>query len=113
MYTRSTPFALILGELSGPLHSVEYETLNRRSCYRMKFVFEKLVTHLHDFAREVSLTTDEWMQVPFRLSSSVRRSLLTLQSLKGLAFSSSLLRDKSAPTSGAPTFLVHQLLKLD
>ncbi len=28
---------------------------------RQKFVFEKLVTHLHDFAREVSLTTDEWM----------------------------------------------------
>jgi len=30
---------------------------------RQKFVFEKLVTHIHDFAREVSLTTDEWMSV--------------------------------------------------
>lgn len=26
-------------------------------------MFEKLVTHLHDFAREVSLTTHEWMYV--------------------------------------------------
>lgn len=27
---------------------------------RMKFVFERLITHIHDFARETSLTTDEW-----------------------------------------------------
>lgn len=28
---------------------------------RMKFVFKSLVTHLHDFVRETSLTTEEWM----------------------------------------------------
>ncbi len=27
---------------------------------RLRFVLEKLVTHLHDFAREVELTHDEW-----------------------------------------------------
>lgn len=28
---------------------------------RQKFVLEALVRHLHDFTREVSLTSDEWM----------------------------------------------------
>jgi hypothetical protein len=28
---------------------------------RMKYVLERLVTHLHDFARETRLSTDEWM----------------------------------------------------
>jgi len=28
---------------------------------RMKFVFQSLITHLHDFVRETALTTDEWM----------------------------------------------------
>ena len=28
---------------------------------RQKFVFEALVRHLHDFTREVSLTSEEWM----------------------------------------------------
>ena len=28
---------------------------------RMKYVLERLVTHLHDFARETRLSTHEWM----------------------------------------------------
>lgn len=28
---------------------------------RMKYVLERLVTHVHDFARETRLSTDEWM----------------------------------------------------
>lgn len=28
---------------------------------RMKYVFERLITHLHDFARETRLSTKEWM----------------------------------------------------
>ncbi|KAF8908556.1 Intradiol ring-cleavage dioxygenase [Gymnopilus junonius] len=28
---------------------------------RMKFVFQSLISHLHDFVRETSLTSDEWM----------------------------------------------------
>lgn len=39
--------------------------------HRTRFVMEKLVTHLHDFVREVSLTTEEWMQVML----SVRRNM--------------------------------------
>ena len=29
---------------------------------RMKYILERLVTHLHDFARETRLSTKEWMQ---------------------------------------------------
>lgn len=39
----------------------------RRPARRQKFVFEKLVSHLHNFARDVSLTTDEWMCVSLSL----------------------------------------------
>ena len=28
---------------------------------RLTYVFERLVTHLHDFARETRLSTKEWM----------------------------------------------------
>lgn len=28
---------------------------------RMKYVLERLVTHLHDFARETRLSSEEWM----------------------------------------------------
>ena len=28
---------------------------------RTKYLFERLVTHLHDFARETRLSTPEWM----------------------------------------------------
>lgn len=28
---------------------------------RLKYVMERLVTHLHDFARETRLSTSEWM----------------------------------------------------
>lgn len=28
---------------------------------RMKYVLERLVSHLHDFARETRLSSDEWM----------------------------------------------------
>lgn len=29
---------------------------------RLKYILERLVTHLHDFARETRLNTDEWMK---------------------------------------------------
>jgi hypothetical protein len=28
---------------------------------RLKYILERTVTHLHDLAKEVRLTTDEWM----------------------------------------------------
>lgn len=46
----------------------------RRPARRQKFVFEKLVSHLHNFARDVSLTTDEWMYVSLSLPRAPRRA---------------------------------------
>lgn len=69
MFTQSTRSAITRGKLSRlylPFSARGFRGLTEElfvlHC-RQKFVFEKLVTHLHDFAREVSLTTDEWMYV--------------------------------------------------
>ena len=35
---------------------------------RQKFVFETLVHHLHDFTREVGLTTEEWLRVDLAIA---------------------------------------------
>lgn len=35
---------------------------------RLKFVLERVVTHLHDLARETRLSTDEWMAALLFLS---------------------------------------------
>ncbi|GJN91540.1 hypothetical protein Rhopal_004563-T1 [Rhodotorula paludigena] len=58
---------------------------------RQKFIFEKLVTHLHDFAREVSLTTDEWMTaIQFltrtgQICSKTRQEFILLSDALGLS----------------------------
>jgi len=55
---------------------------------RLKYVMERLVTHLHDFARETRLSTKEWMAAlnflvkVGQISSDVRHvSLPSLPSL--------------------------------
>lgn len=46
---------------------------------RLKYILERIVTHLHDLARETRLTTDEWMTGLLfltdvgQISSSVRQ----------------------------------------
>ncbi|GAA5833970.1 hypothetical protein JCM9279_004177 [Rhodotorula babjevae] len=58
---------------------------------RQKFVFEKLVSHLHDFARDVSLTTDEWMTaIQFltqvgQICSKTRQEFILLSDALGLS----------------------------
>lgn len=34
---------------------------NQTQNARLKYLMERLVTHLHDFARETRLSTEEWM----------------------------------------------------
>lgn len=58
---------------------------------RMKYIFERLVTHLHDFARETRLSTDEWMagilfltQVG-QICSDVRQEFILLSDIFGLS----------------------------
>lgn len=58
---------------------------------RMKFLFEKLVTHLHDFARETRLSTSEWESaIQFltqvgQMCSDVRQEFILLSDVLGLS----------------------------
>lgn len=58
---------------------------------RTKFLFERLVTHLHDFARETRLTTTEWQAaVEFltevgQICSDVRQEFILLSDILGLS----------------------------
>ncbi|KAK7031702.1 Intradiol ring-cleavage dioxygenase [Favolaschia claudopus] len=45
------------GNITQNVHAVNANCQDER----MKFLFTSLVTHLHDFVRETSLTTEEWM----------------------------------------------------
>ena len=87
---------------------------------RMKYVLERLVTHLHDFARETRLSTDEWMaglmfltQVG-QISNDVRQVCVYLAtySLMDEAFceGSRIYHAYIRNLSSYPTFLVSRFL---
>lgn len=58
---------------------------------RLKYILERLVTHLHDFARETRLSTQEWMAgINFltqvgQISSPVRQEFILLSDVLGLS----------------------------
>ncbi|KIK02734.1 hypothetical protein K443DRAFT_5879 [Laccaria amethystina LaAM-08-1] len=58
---------------------------------RMKFIFKSLVNHLHDFVRETSLTTEEWMTaIQFltetgKMSSDIRQEFILLSDTLGVS----------------------------
>lgn len=58
---------------------------------RFKFLLERLVTHLHDFARETRLSTAEWMQgIQFltatgQTCTEVRQEFILLSDILGLS----------------------------
>ncbi|ESK93176.1 intradiol ring-cleavage dioxygenase [Moniliophthora roreri MCA 2997] len=58
---------------------------------RLKFIMKNLVQHLHDFARETSITTDEWMTaVQFltetgKTCSEIRQEFILLSDALGLS----------------------------
>ncbi|KAL4895772.1 Intradiol ring-cleavage dioxygenase [Aspergillus ambiguus] len=58
---------------------------------RMKYVLERLVTHLHDFARETRLSSDEWMTgLRFltevgQICTDVRQEFILLSDVLGLS----------------------------
>ncbi|KIW11692.1 hypothetical protein PV08_10994 [Exophiala spinifera] len=58
---------------------------------RMQYVLERLVVHLHDFARETRLSTDEWMAgIQFltatgQICSDVRQEFILLSDIFGLS----------------------------
>jgi protocatechuate 3,4-dioxygenase beta subunit len=58
---------------------------------RMKYILERLVTHLHDFARETRLSSDEWMTgLQFltevgQICTTVRQEFILLSDVLGLS----------------------------
>ncbi|KAJ2995765.1 hypothetical protein NUW58_g1182 [Xylaria curta] len=58
---------------------------------RMKFIFERLVTHIHDFARETRLSTDEWragldwLEACGQICTENRKELITVSDILGLS----------------------------
>jgi protocatechuate 3,4-dioxygenase beta subunit len=58
---------------------------------RMKYILERLVTHLHDFARETRLSSDEWMTgLRFltevgQICTTVRQEFILLSDVLGLS----------------------------
>lgn len=56
----STPVSLkdlTIENITENVHAINSQCSNSR----LKYILERAVTHLHDLAREVRLTTDEWM----------------------------------------------------
>ena len=48
---------LTIDNITSNVHSINSQGEDAR----LKYVLERLVTHLHDFARETRLSTEEWM----------------------------------------------------
>ncbi|KAI0856115.1 protocatechuate 3,4-dioxygenase beta subunit [Xylaria cubensis] len=58
---------------------------------RMRFILDRLVNHIHDFARETKLTTDEWrvgldwLQACGQICTNDRKELITVSDIFGLS----------------------------
>jgi hydroxyquinol 1,2-dioxygenase len=71
---------------------------------RLKFVLERLVTHLHDFAREVNLTPDEWKTgIDFlyragRISDEARNEFILTSDILGLSSLVDMLQSATGTT---------------
>ena len=79
---------------------------------RLKRIMTALVTHLHDFAREVELTEDEWMQgIQFLTATGqkcddTRQEFILLSDTLGLSALVNGLHDKTAIEEGTHTSLL-------
>ena len=73
---------------------------------RLKFVLEKLATHLHDFVRETNLTHDEWrkglelLYAAGEISTPERNEFILFSDVLGL---SSLVDMVNSPDDGTPS----------
>lgn len=95
----SLPRNWMLTELLASLSSVTPENITESvikvnsmcSNPRLRFIMEHLVTHIHNFAREVSLTTEEWeTAIQFltkvgQISTPVRHEFILLSDVLGLS----------------------------
>ncbi|GLB08626.1 hypothetical protein AtubIFM57258_004524 [Aspergillus tubingensis] len=78
---------------------------------RLKYILERLVTHLHDFARETRLSTDEWMTgLRFltevgKICSDVRQEYILLSDILGLSILVDSIDHPKPPNSTEGTVL--------
>ncbi|KAK6198445.1 hypothetical protein LQW54_010273 [Pestalotiopsis sp. IQ-011] len=72
---------------------------------RLKYLMSRLVTHLHDFARETRLSTEEWMAtLNFlvgcgQISSDVRHEFILLSDILGLSLLVDSINHPKPPAS--------------
>ncbi|KAI1400672.1 dioxygenase [Hypoxylon fuscum] len=72
---------------------------------RLKYLMSRLVTHMHDFARETRLSTDEWMAaLNFlvgcgKISSDVRHEFILLSDILGLSLLVDSINHPKPPSS--------------
>ncbi|KAF2668548.1 aromatic compound dioxygenase [Microthyrium microscopicum] len=78
---------------------------------RMKYLFERLTTHLHDFARETRLSTSEWEQsIKFltkvgQICTDVRQEFILLSDILGLSLLVDSIDHPKPPASTEGTVL--------
>ncbi|KAH7183553.1 Intradiol ring-cleavage dioxygenase [Fusarium flagelliforme] len=78
---------LTIDNITENVHAINSQCVNPR----LKYILERVVTHLHDLARETRLTTDEWMTaIQFltqvgQISSDVRQEFILLSDILGLS----------------------------
>ncbi|KAF4943342.1 hypothetical protein FSARC_14943 [Fusarium sarcochroum] len=78
---------LTIDNITENVHAINSQCNN----LRLKYILERVVTHLHDLARETRLTTDEWMTaIQFltqvgQISSDVRQEFILFSDILGLS----------------------------
>ena len=86
---------------------------------RMKFVMEKLVRHLHDFAREVDLTPQEWIDgISFLTAvgqkcTPTRQEFILFSDTLGLSSLVNSLHDKRATNESTKSSLLGPFYRQD
>jgi len=93
---------------------------------RTKFIFKHLITHLHDFVRETSITTEEWMNAIQFLTETgkkctdIRQEFILLSDVLGVSALIDTVQNAKPATATEPTVLgpfytedAHQLSKGD
>jgi protocatechuate 3,4-dioxygenase beta subunit len=78
---------LTIDNITENVHAINSQCSN----LRLKYILERVVTHLHDLARETRLTTDEWMTaIQFltqvgQICTDVRQEFILLSDVLGLS----------------------------
>ncbi|KAF5694063.1 putative hydroxyquinol-1,2-dioxygenase [Fusarium denticulatum] len=78
---------LTIDNITENVHAINSQCSN----LRLKYILERVVTHLHDLARETRLTTDEWMAaIQFltqvgQICTDVRQEFILLSDVLGLS----------------------------